>query len=171
MPENLRIGFGYDLHRLEDNRKLVLGGVVIPFEKGLAGHSDADVLLHAVIDALLGASALGDIGALFPDTDPAYEGADSRMLLRETVRRVREAGFQVVNTDATVVAERPRLQPWIPDMRRAIAGDLGVETDAVSVKATTSEKIGMIGRGEGISATAVCLLSRSEQDRAGRTSG
>jgi 2-C-methyl-D-erythritol 2,4-cyclodiphosphate synthase len=156
----IRTGYGYDLHRLAEGRKLVLGGVEIPFEKGLEGHSDADVLLHAIIDALLGAAAMGDIGSHFPDTDPAWKGADSRGLLRKTVERIREQGFRIGNVDSTVVAERPKLRPYIDHMRTCIAGDLGVETDAVSVKATTSERIGMIGREEGICAMAVCLLYR-----------
>ncbi len=155
-----RTGYGYDLHRLSEGRRLVLGGVEIPFEKGLEGHSDADVLLHAITDALLGAAAMGDIGSHFPDTDPAWKGADSRDLLRKTVERIREQGFLIGNVDSTVVAERPKLRPYIDQMRACIAGDLGVDLDAVSVKATTSERIGMIGREEGICAMAVCLLYR-----------
>jgi 2-C-methyl-D-erythritol 2,4-cyclodiphosphate synthase len=154
----IRTGFGYDLHRLAEGRKLVLGGVDIPFEKGLDGHSDADVLLHAITDALLGAAALGDIGAHFPDTDPAWKGADSRVLLRQTAALIREKGYLIGNVDSTVVAERPKLRPHIDRMREHIAADLGVDADAVSVKATTSERIGMIGREEGICAMAVCLL-------------
>lgn len=154
----IRTGFGYDLHRLAEGRKLVLGGVDIPFEKGLDGHSDADVLLHAITDALLGAAALGDIGAHFPDTDPAWKGADSRVLLRQTAALIREKGYLIGNVDSTVVAERPKLRPHIDRMREHIAADLGVGADAVSVKATTSERIGMIGREEGICAMAVCLL-------------
>ncbi len=156
----IRTGCGYDLHRLSEGRKLVLGGVVIPFEKGLEGHSDADVLLHAITDALLGAAAMGDIGSHFPDTDPAWKGADSRVLLRKTVELISEKGYRIGNVDSTVVAERPKLRPHIDRMRACIAEDLGVETDAVSVKATTSERIGMIGREEGICAMAVCLLFR-----------
>lgn len=158
--KEIRTGYGYDLHRLAAGRKLVLGGVTIPFEKGLEGHSDADVLLHAITDALLGAAAMGDIGAHFPDTDPAWKGADSRHLLRATVERVRQAGYRIGNVDSTVVAERPKLRPYVDGMRALIAEDLGVDPDAVSVKATTSEKIGMIGREEGICAMAVCLLYR-----------
>ncbi len=154
----IRTGYGYDLHRLSKGRKLVLGGVRIPHEKGLDGHSDADVLLHAITDALLGAAAMGDIGAHFPDTDPAWKGADSRELLRITVERIREKGYRIGNVDSTVVAERPKLRPYIDRMRACIAEDLNVDADAVSVKATTSERIGMIGREEGICAMAVCLL-------------
>jgi len=154
----IRTGYGYDLHRLSDGRKLVLGGVLIPHEKGLDGHSDADVLLHAIIDALLGAAAMGDIGTHFPDTDPTWKDADSRELLRKTVERIREEGYRIGNVDSTVVAERPKLRPHIDRMRACIAEDLEVEEDAVSVKATTSERIGMIGREEGICAMAVCLL-------------
>ncbi len=154
----IRTGYGYDLHRLARGRKLILGGVTVPFEKGLDGHSDADVLLHAIIDALLGAAAMGDIGRLFPDTDPAYKDADSRVLLRKTVEFIRERGYRIGNIDSTVVAEQPRLNPYIDAMRVNIAEDLGIDWDAVSVKATTSERIGMIGRQEGICAMAVCLL-------------
>ncbi len=154
----IRTGYGYDLHRLSGGRKLVLGGVHIPHEKGLDGHSDADVLLHAITDALLGAAAMGDIGTHFPDTDPAWKGADSRELLRKTVERIREKGYRVGNVDSTVVAERPKLRPHIDRMRACIAEDLEIDPDAVSVKATTSERIGMIGREEGICAMAVCLL-------------
>lgn len=153
-----RIGYGYDLHRLKEGRKLVLGGENIPFEKGLEGHSDADVLVHALIDALLGALALGDIGTHFPDTDPAYKDADSRKLLKNTISIIREKGYQVANVDATVVAQRPKLTPFIVKIRENIASDLEVGIDRVSVKATTSENIGMIGREEGICAMAVCLL-------------
>ena len=156
--KRIRTGFGYDLHRLGEGRDLVLGGVNIPFEKGLDGHSDADVLLHAITDALLGAAAMGDIGAHFPDTDPEWKGADSRILLRKTAELIRGQGYRVGNVDCTVVAERPKLRPYIDRMRTNIAEDLGVEPDAVSVKATTSERIGMIGREEGMSAMAVCLI-------------
>ena len=160
----IRTGYGYDLHRLSEGRKLVLGGVHIPHEKGLDGHSDADVLLHAITDALLGAAAMGDIGAHFPDTDPAWKGADSRELLRKTVERIREKGYRVGNVDSTVVAERPKLRPYIDRMRACIAEDLEVDPDAVSVKATTSERIGIIGREEGICAMAVCLLYRAGEE-------
>lgn len=155
----MRIGHGYDAHRLVEGRKLILGGVEIPFEKGLDGHSDADVLLHALADALLGAAALGDIGKLFPDNDPATEGIDSRVILREAVRRVREAGYAVENCDVTMIAQRPKLAPYIPQMCRNIADDLGVDLGAVSVKATTEEHMGFTGSGEGMRTHAVVLLS------------
>lgn len=157
----MRIGYGYDLHRIIEGRKLVLGGEEIPFDKGLDGHSDADVLLHAVTDALLGAAALGDIGSHFPDTNSAYRHADSRELLRKAADLVYGNGFNVGNVDATIVAERPKLQDYIPKMRAHIASDLKMPVDAVSVKATTSEKIGIIGREEGMCAMAVCLLYTS----------
>ena len=156
---HLRIGHGYDVHRLVSGRPLVLGGVQIPFEKGLLGHSDADVLVHAVMDALLGAAALGDIGHLFPDNDPAYEGADSVMLLREVGKVLRECGYTVQNIDATVLCQAPKLAPHIVAMRANIAGALGMETGEVSVKATTEERLGFTGAGEGIAAHAVCLLA------------
>lgn len=155
----MRIGHGYDVHRLVEGRPLVLGGVKIPYEKGLLGHSDADVLTHAVTDALLGAAALGDIGGLFPDTDPAYKDADSIALCRAVVARLREAGYRVSNVDATILAQAPKLAPFIPQMRRNLATVLGVAPDAVSVKATTEEGLGFTGAGEGIAAHAVCLLS------------
>ena len=157
---SLRVGQGYDVHRLTEGRPLILGGVTIPWERGLLGHSDADVLLHAVMDALLGAAAMGDIGKLFPDNDPRYRGADSRALLREVVRRLGEGetAFRVVNVDATVVAQAPKLAPHIAAMRENLARDLGVPVDRVSVKATTEEGLGFTGRGEGIAAQAVCLL-------------
>lgn len=155
----MRIGHGYDAHRLVEGRRLVLGGVEIPYEMGLDGHSDADVLLHALADALLGAAALGDIGKLFPDTDPATEGIDSRIILREAVRRVREAGFRAENCDVTMIAQRPKLAPYIPQMRQNIADDLGVELSAVSVKATTEEHMGFTGSGEGMRCHAVVLLA------------
>ena len=161
----IRTGLGYDIHRLKEGRRLVLGGETIPFEKGLHGHSDADVLLHAIIDAMLGAAAMGDIGQRFPDTDPAYKNADSRKLLRKTVWLVREKGFDTGNVDAVITAQQPRLQSFIPAMRKNIAADLEISVDSVSVKATTSEKIGTVGREEGISATAVCLLFSSDQKR------
>lgn len=153
-----RIGQGYDVHRLTEGRALVLGGVTVPYERGLLGHSDADVVLHALMDALLGAAALGDIGRLFPDSDGRYRGADSRALLREVARRLGEEGFTVGNVDVTLVAQRPKVAPYVPEMRRNIASDLGVDLDAVSVKATTEEGLGFTGRGEGIAASAVCLL-------------
>ena len=154
----MRIGHGYDVHKFAKDRKLILGGVEIPFELGLLGHSDADVLLHAISDALLGAAALGDIGLLFPETDPQYEGADSIQLLREVCRKVRGAGFEIENVDATVLAQQPKLRPYIDDMRAMISAALGLDMDCVSVKATTEEGLGFTGRKEGIAAHAVCLL-------------
>ncbi len=154
----MRIGHGYDVHRLTENRKLVLGGVEIPYSKGLLGHSDADVLSHAIADSLLGAAALGDIGQLFPDTDPRYEGVDSLVLLKKTVLAVREAGWRIGNIDATVVAQAPKLKPFIPSMRENLANACGVDVSQVSVKATTEEGLGFTGGGEGIAAHAVCLL-------------
>ena len=154
----MRIGHGYDAHRLTEGRKLILGGVEIPFEKGLLGHSDADVLLHALADAILGAAALGDIGRLFPDNDPATEGIASRVILRAAVQAAARAGYAVENCDVTVIAQRPKLAPHLDWMRRNIAADLGVDISAVSVKATTEERMGFTGSGEGISAHAVVLL-------------
>ena len=158
----LRIGHGYDVHRLAAGRKLILGGVEIPWERGLLGHSDADVLLHAVMDALLGAAALPDIGRQFPDSDPRYAGADSRELLRQVSGFLREQGWQVVNVDATVIAQAPKLAPHIPEMVRNIARDLDVAAEQVNVKATTEEGLGFTGAGEGIAAHAVCLLQRDK---------
>jgi len=155
----MRIGIGYDIHRFEPGRKLVLGGVQFPDETGLAGHSDADVLLHAVIDAILGAASLGDIGSHFPPDQPAYTGADSVVLLRQAAARVRETGLEIESLDSTVIAERPRLSPHLGAMRERIADALGVEPSRVNVKATTNEGIGAIGRGEGIAAMAVVLLA------------
>lgn len=155
----MRIGSGYDVHRLTENRKLIIGGVEIPHEKGLDGHSDADVLLHAVMDALLGAAALGDIGLHFPDTDETYRGADSRVLLRAVAEKIREKGYLVGNVDATVIAQRPKLRPFIPQMIQNIAEDLEITEDQVNVKATTEEHLGFSGREEGIAASAVCLLN------------
>ena len=157
-PMTLRIGYGYDVHRLVPGRPLILGGVTVPHETGLAGHSDADVLLHAVADALLGAAALGDIGLHFPDTDARWRDADSRALLRAVVRRVEEAGFGLVNVDATVALQRPRLRPHIDAMRQNLAADLGLEVARVSVKATTTECLGFVGEEAGAAASAVCLL-------------
>ncbi len=154
----MRIGTGYDVHRLVAGRKLILGGVEIPYEKGLLGHSDADVLVHAVMDALLGAAALGDIGGHFPDSDPRYEGADSLALLREVCRILREAGFEPGNVDATIVAQAPKLAPHIPAMRRNIAAAMGLDTSCVSVKATTEERLGFTGEGLGIAAQAAALI-------------
>ena len=156
-----RIGHGYDVHRLVENRKLILGGVEIPYEMGLLGHSDADVLLHAVSDALLGALALGDIGKHFPDTDPAYAGADSLKLLELVVEKVREQGYAVGNLDATVLCQKPKLAPYIGSMREKIAAAGGVSAEQVSVKATTEEKLGFTGEGLGISAHCVCLLVKA----------
>lgn len=158
MSTNLRIGHGYDVHRLVEGRALILGGVQIPHSKGLLGHSDADVLTHAVMDAVLGAAALGDIGKHFPDTDPTYRGADSIALAAETAKLLADAGWQVGNIDATILAERPKLAPHIPAMRAKIAAAYGISPDAVSVKATTEEKLGFTGTEAGIAAHAVCLL-------------
>ena len=155
----MRIGHGYDAHRLTEGRKLVLGGVEIPFERGLLGHSDADVLLHALADAILGAAALGDIGKLFPDSDPATEGIASRVILGAAATEAAKAGYTVGNCDVTVIAQRPKLAPYIDAMRANIAADLGVELSAVSVKATTEERMGFTGAEEGISAHAVVLLA------------
>ncbi len=155
----MRIGQGYDVHRLTEGRKLILGGVDIPYELGLLGHSDADVLSHAIMDALLGAAALGDIGLLFPDTDERYAGADSLKLLAAVCAHLRANGWEVVNTDATVVAQRPKLMPFIPEMRRRLAEAMGISPGCVSVKATTEEHLGFTGRGEGISAMAVALIT------------
>lgn len=155
----IRIGHGFDVHQLVEGRKCIIGGVDIPHDKGLKGHSDADVLLHAICDALLGALAMGDIGKHFPDTDPRFKGIDSRELLRHVARLVQDKGYGVVNVDATVIAEAPRLAKHIGAMCANIAADLGIATDCVNVKATTSEKLGFTGRGEGIAAEAVCLVS------------
>ena len=154
----MRIGQGYDVHRLVTGRKLILGGVEIPHHLGLLGHSDADVLTHAVMDALLGAAALGDIGCHFPDSDPAYAGADSLRLLDEVVSRLRQRGYRVGNVDATVLAQAPKLAPYLEQMRRNLAWRLQVPVDAVSVKATTEEGLGFTGTGDGIAAHAVCLV-------------
>ena len=154
----MRIGHGYDVHRLVEGRRLILGGVEIPYEKGLLGHSDADVLTHALMDALLGAAALGDIGGLFPDNDPKYEGADSVGLLREVRRVLSENGWRVGNVDCTVIAQRPKLAPYIPQMRRNLADAMGVDLNCVSVKATTEEGLGFSGEGLGIAAHAVALI-------------
>lgn len=154
----MRIGHGYDVHRLTAGRKLILGGMEIPWEKGLDGHSDADVLVHAVMDALLGAAALGDIGLLFPDTDAAYKGADSLKLLQTVKERVYAAGYRVCNVDATVIAQAPKLRPYIDGMVEHIAAALEIDTGCVNVKATTEERLGFTGAGEGIAAHAVALL-------------
>ncbi|MBE7004398.1 MAG: 2-C-methyl-D-erythritol 2,4-cyclodiphosphate synthase [Ruminococcaceae bacterium] len=157
----MRIGHGYDVHRLVEGRALILGGVTIPHPVGLDGHSDADVLLHAVMDALLGAAALGDIGKLFPDSDPAYEGASSLALLRDVAWQLASAGFAVVNVDATVLAQRPKLAPYREQMRENIASALSVDVSCVSVKATTEEGLGFTGSGEGIAAHAVAMLEKT----------
>lgn len=154
----IRIGHGFDVHQLVEGRKCIIGGVDIPHDKGLKGHSDADVLLHAICDALLGAAALGDIGKHFPDTDARYRGIDSRELLRHVAALLKEKGYGVANVDATVIAEAPRLAQHVPVMCANIAADLGVALDCVNVKATTTEKLGFTGRGEGIAAEAVCLI-------------
>jgi len=156
----MRIGHGYDVHRLVEGRKLILGGVEIPWEKGLLGHSDADVLLHALMDAILGAAALGDIGQLFPDNDARFTGADSMLLLAEVARLLKKSGYCLVNADCTVVAQRPKLMPHIPQMRRNIARTLGTGEDAISVKATTEEGLGFTGDGSGIAAHAIVLIER-----------
>lgn len=157
---SFRIGFGYDVHRLESGIPLWLGGVNVPHDKGAVGHSDADVLLHAICDALLGAAALGDIGDHFPDTDPAYKGIESTTLLRRTVEIIREHGYNVENLDTTICLQTPRIKPFIPQMRQHIALQMGLEKDAVSVKATTEERLGFTGREEGVSAYAVVLINR-----------
>ena len=154
----MRIGHGYDVHKLVEGRPLIIGGVEIPYEKGLLGHSDADVLLHAISDALLGAAALGDIGAHFPDTDPQYKGADSLVLLREVCNLVRKHGFEIENIDSTVLAQRPKLRPYIDEMRAGISAYANIDIDRISVKATTEEGLGFTGEGLGIAAHAVCLL-------------
>jgi 2-C-methyl-D-erythritol 2,4-cyclodiphosphate synthase len=154
----MRIGHGYDVHRLVQNRKLILGGVDIPYSKGLLGHSDADVLVHAIIDSLLGAAALGDIGGLFPDTDPAFENADSLKLLEQVCGLLAEKGYQIANIDATIIAQAPKLKPYIEEMRRKLAAVCKINLDQISVKATTEENLGFTGAGEGISAHTVCLI-------------
>ncbi len=157
---DFRIGNGFDVHRLVEGRRCVICGVDIPFELGLLGHSDADVALHALADAILGAAAMGDIGLHFPDTDERWRGADSRMLLRHVVTLVAEKGYKVINADITVIAQRPKMRPYVDAMRANVAADLGIDTDAVSVKATTTEGLGFTGRVEGIAAQASVLLSR-----------
>ena len=157
---NLRIGNGFDVHALISGRKLILGGVTIPYERGLDGHSDADVLLHAVCDAILGALALGDIGAHFPDTDPRWKGADSRLLLRHVAALALTQGWRIGNLDTTLIAQAPKLAPHVPAMRANLAADLGCEIGQISVKATTTERLGFAGRGEGIAAWATVLLNR-----------
>jgi len=160
MSTDLRIGQGFDVHALVKGRRLIVGGVEIPYPLGLQGHSDADVLLHAISDALLGAAALGDIGQHFPDSDAAYRDADSRTLLRQVLVLIKAAGFAPVNVDATIIAQAPRMAPHIPAMVAHIAADLGLVVEAVNVKATTTEQLGFTGRGEGVAAQAICLLIR-----------
>lgn len=155
----MRIGMGYDVHKLVENRELIIGGVTIPYEKGLLGHSDADVLLHAIMDALLGAAALGDIGKHFPDTDPQYKGISSIKLLQKVGRLLEEHCFLIENIDATIIAQAPKMRPYIDDMRENIANALGIEMEQVNVKATTEESLGFTGQGEGISSHAVCMLA------------
>lgn len=157
----MRIGHGYDVHRLTENRKLILGGVEIPYGKGLLGHSDADVLLHAISDALLGAAALGDIGKHFPDSDERYKGIDSRLLLREVCGLLSEKGYRIVNIDATVIMQEPKLAGFIGEMVKNIAADCNIGPDSVNVKATTEEKLGFTGSGEGAAAHAVCLIEKA----------
>lgn len=156
----LKIGHGFDVHRLVSGRKCIIGGVDIPYERGLDGHSDADVLAHALADALLGAARMGDIGELFPDTDPAYEGADSMVLLAEVARRLRDAGYAIIDCDCTVAAQAPKLMPHRRAMRENLSRALSVDVDTVGVKATTTERLGFVGRGEGISAWAVALIEK-----------
>ena len=157
---DFRVGHGYDVHRFSDDRRLVIGGIQIPYSLGLAGHSDADVLVHAIMDALLGAAGMGDIGRMFPDTDPAFCGADSTMLLAAVIERLADAGFRVSNIDSTVVAQMPKLMPYIEPMREKLAAVCGIEKDRINIKATTEEKLGFTGRGEGIAAHAVALVIR-----------
>ncbi len=159
----MRIGQGYDVHRLTEGRPLIIGGVTIPYEKGLLGHSDADVLVHAVMDALLGAAALGDIGAHFPDTDERYKGADSMKLLAEVRDMLADKMYFIQNIDATIIAQAPKMRPYIDRMRENIADTLGIDQDQVNIKATTEEHLGFTGRGEGISASAVCLLASPDE--------
>ena len=161
----IRIGHGFDVHQFGADRKLILGGVEIPYELGLVGHSDADVLIHALMDAMLGACALGDIGHLFPDSDDAYLGADSMKLLAEVTRVTTKAGYIMGNCDVTVICQKPKLAPYIADMRSNIAKVIGIDVSQVSVKATTTEKLGFTGRGEGIAVEAVCLMMPKEQNR------
>ncbi len=156
-----RVGTGFDVHALVEGRPLVLCGVAVPWEKGLLGHSDADVALHALMDALLGAAALGDIGKHFPDTDDRYKGADSRMLLETVVKLLDAEGWKVNNVDVTIIAQRPKLAPFIPQMKKTVAQDLGIDAGAVNIKATTTEKLGFTGRGEGIAAEAIASLIRN----------
>ncbi len=160
--KRIRVGYGYDVHQLQEGRKLILGGIEIPHDTGLLGHSDADVLLHSITDALLGALALGDIGSHFPDTDDAYKDADSRKLLRKSYELIQERGYVLSNLDATIIAEQPKLRPYIEEIRESIAGILGCETEDISIKATTSEKMGFAGRGEGMIAQSVVLIHKRD---------
>lgn len=155
---NMRIGMGYDVHRLVENKDLIIGGVKIPFEKGLSGHSDADVLVHAVMDSLLGAAALGDIGKHFPDTDPQYKGISSISLLKHVGKLIKERNYEIVNIDATIIAQSPKMAPHILSMRENIAKTLNIHVDQINVKATTEEGLGFTGKGEGISSQSICLL-------------
>lgn len=156
----MRVGHGYDVHRLVENRACIIGGIVIPYEKGLLGHSDADVLTHAIMDALLGAAALGDIGQWFPDSDPVYQGADSIQLLQEVCSKLRENGYDIHNIDATVLAQAPKMKPYILNMRERLSAACGISIDQINVKATTEEGLGFTGSGEGIAAHAVCLVEK-----------
>ena len=156
----MRVGIGYDVHRLVENRKLILGGVQIPYHLGLLGHSDADVLIHAIVDAILGAAALGDIGTHFPDTDPRYEGMDSLIFLRDTALKVKASGYQIENIDTTVVAQRPKLAPYISQIRETVARTLDIDVAQINVKATTAEELGVVGKGKAIVAHAIACLSR-----------
>lgn len=157
---SFRVGLGYDVHKLTENRKLIIGGVDIPYEKGLLGHSDADVLIHAIMDALLGACKLGDIGQHFPDTDPKYKGISSIELLKSVASLLADNGYEVVNADSIIVAQKPKMMPHIPQMEKNIAAALGVDIDRINVKATTEEGLGFTGRGEGIAAKAVCMVEK-----------
>lgn len=154
----MRIGHGYDVHRLCENRKLIIGGVEIEYEKGLLGHSDADVLLHAISDSLLGAAAMGDIGGMFPDTDPDFKDADSLELLKTVCGSIADKGYHAINIDATIIAQKPKMSPYIQKMRENVAGALNIDIDCINIKATTEEKLGFTGNGEGISAHCVCLI-------------
>lgn len=157
----MRIGHGYDVHKLTENRRLIIGGVEIPYEKGLLGHSDADVLLHAISDSLLGAAALGDIGGMFPDNDPAFKDADSLVLLKKVVEELHKNGFSVGNIDATIIAQSPKMKPYIEKMRQNVAGACQVDISRINIKATTEEWLGFTGAGEGISAHSVCLINEA----------
>ncbi len=167
----MRIGMGYDVHRFAEDRKLIIGGVDIPYEKGLDGHSDADVLLHAISDALLGAAAFGDIGKHFPDTDPEYEGADSLKLLSLVGEMLEEEFYMIENIDATIIAQAPKMRPYIDEMRENIASALGIDISQVSVKATTEEGLGFTGRGEGIASQAICMLTSPREFATADVSG